>query len=97
MTKEEVITLRQEGFSRKTIKERKAKEQLGVVKKRFCRFCREGGVNFDYKEVKRFEKFMSERGKILSRRFTGNCAKHQRKIAALIKRARFLALMVYTK
>ncbi|MDP1852979.1 MAG: 30S ribosomal protein S18 [Candidatus Omnitrophota bacterium] len=79
------------------MKERKAKEQLGVVKKRFCRFCREGGVNFDYKEVKRFEKFMSERGKILSRRFTGNCAKHQRKIAALIKRARFLALMVYTK
>lgn len=89
--------MRQEGFSRKTIRERKAKEQLGVVKKRFCRFCREGGVNFDYKEVKRFEKFMSERGKILSRRFTGNCAKHQRKIAALIKRARFLALMVYTK
>lgn len=97
MLKEEVITLRQEGFGRKTIRERKAKEQLGVVKKRFCRFCREGGVNFDYKEVKRFEKFMSERGKILSRRFTGNCAKHQRKIAALIKRARFLALMAYTK
>ena len=95
--KKEGLALRGESEYRKTARNRKAKEQLGVVRKRFCRYCKEGGINFDYKDIKRFEKFVSERGKILSRRYSGNCAKHQRKIATLIKRARFLALMPYTK
>jgi len=93
--------LRGFGGSRKRDRERKLRErerkELGVVRKKFCRFCREAGVTFDYKDAKRLEKLLSERGKILSRRITGNCAKHQRKIAALIKRARFLALLPYVK
>lgn len=89
--------MREAGEYRKPTRGRKAKEQLGIIKKRFCRFCKEDGINFDYKEAKRMEKFISERGKILSRRFTGNCAKHQRKLAVLIKRARFMALLPYLK
>ena len=73
------------------------RERIGVVEKKICRFCRDDGVNFDYKEAKRIERFLNERGKILSRRVTGNCAKHQRKIAVLIKRARFLALLPYVR
>ncbi|PIQ89816.1 MAG: 30S ribosomal protein S18 [Candidatus Omnitrophica bacterium CG11_big_fil_rev_8_21_14_0_20_42_13] len=79
------------------IKRSKPREHLGIVVKKHCRFCRDGGVNFDYKESKRLEKFLNERGKILSPRITGNCAKHQRKITVLIKRARFLALLPYVK
>ena len=74
-----------------------ARERIGVVEKKTCRFCRDDGVNFDYKEVKRIERFLNERGKILSRRVTGNCARHQRKIAVLVKRARFLALLPYVR
>lgn len=90
------------GDSRKRREERsfrESRELLGVVKKKFCRFCKDkdGGITFDYKEFKRLERFLNERGKILSRRVTGNCARHQRKIAVLIKQARFLALLPYVK
>lgn len=78
-------------------KKKKLRDKFRITEKKFCRFCKGEGVDFDYKEIKRMERFLSERGKILSRRITGNCAKHQRKIAVLIKRARFLALLPYVK
>lgn len=64
-------------------------------KKKVCAFCGvEGEV--DYKDVNRLSKFISERGKILPRRVTGTCAKHQRMVTTAIKRARNLALLPYT-
>ena len=64
-------------------------------KKKVCAFCgAEGDV--DYKEVSRLTKYISERGKILPRRVTGTCARHQRMVTTAIKRARNLALLPYT-
>jgi len=50
----------------------------------------------DYKDVEQLKKFLTERGKILPHRVTGNCAKHQRQLARAIKRARFMALLPFT-
>ena len=66
-------------------------------KKKVCAFCAEkteAGV--DYKDVNKLKRYVSERGKILPRRITGNCAKHQRALTVAVKRARHLALMPYT-
>ena len=64
-------------------------------KKKVCTFCGvEGEV--DYKDVARLKKYISERGKILPRRVTGTCARHQRMVTTAIKRARNLALLPYT-
>jgi len=67
------------------------------VKKKPCALCRDGAVWVDYKDVGLLRKFMSDRGKIRSRRVTGNCAQHQRDIAAAIKTARELVLLPYTQ
>ena len=66
-------------------------------RKKFCRFCKDKTYEINYKNMNTLERMISERGKILSRRVTGNCAKHQRKISAAIKRARFLSLIPYIK
>ena len=55
------------------------------------------GKNVDYKDVDTLKRYINDRGKILPRRITGNCAKHQRHIAEQIKRARAIALLPYTK
>lgn len=70
-----------------------------IFKKKYCRFCQDKTQNLviDYKNLGVLEKMISERGKILSRRVTGNCARHQRKICIAIKRARFLSLLPYTR
>ena len=64
-------------------------------KKRVCAFCAEKVNTIDYKDVAKLRKFISERGKILPRRITGNCAKHQRVLTTAIKRARHVALLPY--
>jgi small subunit ribosomal protein S18 len=66
-------------------------------KKRVCVFCAEKLNVIDYKDLARLRKFVSERGKILPRRVTGNCAKHQRTLTVSVKRARHMALMVFTQ
>ena len=71
-------------------------KKRGRRKKRVCAFCAEKVNTVDYKDVAKLKKFVSERGKILPRRITGNCAKHQRAVTGAIKRARHLALMPYT-
>ena len=60
-------------------------------------FYRKTGKTFDYKDVDILKKYINDKGKILPRRVTGACAKHQRYIAAQIKRARAIALLPYTK
>ena len=63
-------------------------------RRKVCVFCGKDNV-IDYKNVAQLKKYVSERGKILPRRITGNCAKHQREITSAIKRARHLAMMPY--
>ena len=65
-------------------------------RKKVCVFC--GKENeIDYKDTAKLRKYISERGKILPRRITGNCAKHQRAITVAVKRARHVALMPYVQ
>lgn len=75
----------------------KKREFPSAFKKRFCRFCTDKSKVIDYKDVKRLETFITERGKIVSSRFSGNCAKHQRRLAQAIKRARFISLLASTR
>lgn len=66
------------------------------AKKKVCSFCVDKVTDIDYKEVAKLRKYISERGKILPRRISGNCAKHQRQLTVAIKRARVVALLPYT-
>ena len=65
-------------------------------RKKVCGFCVDKEEHIDYKDIARLRRFMSERGKILPRRVTGTCARHQRDLTTAIKRARHLALLPYT-
>ena len=65
-------------------------------RRKVCEFCERKVIEVDYKDVLTLKKFISERGKILPRRATGTCAKHQRKITEAIKRARNVALLPYS-
>ena len=66
------------------------------AKRKICSFCMEKATDIDYKEVAKLRKYVSERGKILPRRISGNCAKHQRQLTIAIKRARHIALLPFT-
>jgi small subunit ribosomal protein S18 len=70
-------------------------KKRGRRKKKVCAFCVEKINTVDYKDTAKLRKFVSERGKILPRRITGNCAKHQRVLTTAVKRARHVALMAY--
>jgi small subunit ribosomal protein S18 len=77
---------------------RRAPKDLGRrVKKKPCALCRDNTDWVDYKDVPMLRKYMSDRGKIRSRRVTGNCAQHQRALAQAIKTARELVLLPYTQ
>ncbi|MCR4398925.1 MAG: 30S ribosomal protein S18 [Firmicutes bacterium] len=65
-------------------------------KRKVCGFCVDKVEEIDYKDVGRLRKYMSERGKILPRRISGNCAHHQRQLTVAIKRARNIALLPFT-
>ncbi len=65
-------------------------------KKRVCSFCVDKVASIDYKELGKLKKYTTERGKILPRRISGNCAKHQRQLTLAIKRARAIALLPFT-
>ncbi len=66
------------------------------VKHKICRFCADPNLKIDYKEPSMLAVFTSERGKIIPRRISGNCARHQRQLALAIKRARNIALLPFT-
>ena len=61
-----------------------------------CHFCVDKIAHVDYKEVDKLKKYITERGKIVPRRVTGTCAKHQRQVTMAIKRARIIALLPFT-
>lgn len=65
-------------------------------KKKICSFCVDKVTDVDYKEVPKLRRYITERGKILPRRISGNCAKHQRQVTLAIKRARNIALLPFT-
>ncbi|MEW5919514.1 MAG: 30S ribosomal protein S18 [Bacillota bacterium] len=65
-------------------------------KKKVCNFCVDKVEYIDYKQGDKLRRFITERGKILPRRISGNCAKHQRQLTTAIKRARQMALLPYT-
>lgn len=64
-------------------------------RKKVCQFCADKSEHIDYKDTVKLRRFLSERGKILPRRTTGNCAAHQRELTEAIKRARQVALLPY--
>ena len=63
---------------------------------KICKFCDNKDFDFNYKNEKKLRYFTTERGKILSRRMSGTCAKHQRKLTKAIKRARYMAILPFT-
>lgn len=64
-------------------------------RRKVCSFCMDKSNYIDYKEVGKLRKYITEKGKIVPRRQTGTCAKHQRELSVAIKRARFMALIPY--
>ncbi len=77
-------------------KEGRGGMRMRRARRKVCSFCVDKVTDIDYKEVAKIRKYISERGKILPRRISGNCAKHQRQVTAAIKRARVVALLPYT-
>jgi small subunit ribosomal protein S18 len=65
------------------------------MKKKVCSFCQEKIATVDYKDVPRLKKFVTEKGKMMPRRMTGTCARHQRIINEAVKRARIMALLPF--
>ena len=78
------------------MEERKMKPRPRKGRRKVCQFCADKVEHIDYKDVARLRKFTTERGKIMPRRMSGNCAKHQRQLSEAIKRARAIALLPYT-
>ncbi|ACL63494.1 ribosomal protein S18 [Anaeromyxobacter dehalogenans 2CP-1] len=68
----------------------------GFGRRKVCRFCADKALKVDYKDQGQMKYFLTERGKIIPRRISGNCAKHQREVATAIKRGRMLAILPYT-
>lgn len=65
-------------------------------KRKVCAFCSEKAESIDYKDVAKLRKYVTERGKILPRRISGTCAKHQRQLTEAVKRSRNIALLPFT-
>ena len=68
----------------------------GKRRPKVCSYCKKKIDHVDYKNVDKLKKYITERGKILPRRVSGNCAKHQRQVTTAIKRARHMALLPYS-
>jgi len=75
-------------------KEKGAKKTFG--RKKVCRFCADRNEKIDYKSYNALKYFITERGKVIPRRISGNCAGHQRELTVAIKRARILAFLPFT-
>ncbi len=73
-----------------------ARKKRSFQRRKVCVFCADSNMKIDYKDVKGLTHFVTERGKILPRRISGNCAKHQRELTMAIKRARNIALMPFS-
>ena len=71
------------------------KRKQFYVRRKVCRFCVDSNLPIDYKDANTLRQFVTERGKIIPRRISGNCARHQRQVTRAIKQARLLSLMPY--
>ncbi len=78
-------------------KDTKKRDKFMPARKKICRFCADKIKTIDYKDVKRLEQFIKERGKLVSARISGNCARHQRRLVEVVKQARFISLLPYTR
>jgi small subunit ribosomal protein S18 len=74
----------------------KGRRKMPYHRRKVCRYCADSSLAIDYKDPRTLRLFTTERGKIIPRRISGNCAKHQRMISMAIKRARNIALLPYT-
>ena len=74
--------------TKRAVKERRPKRKS-------CNFCGDKALDISYRDVTRLKKYVSERGKIVPRRISGNCAKHQRLLTVAVKRARVIALLPF--
>ena len=83
--------------SRRDPKKKGEKREKRPMRKKKCKFCLDRVTYLDYKDERRLRRFMTDRGKITPRRITGTCAKHQRMLAAAVKRARLIALVPYVR
>ncbi len=83
-------------MAEKTAKRAKTEKPYRRPRKKVCSFCVDRIDEVDYKDVEKLKKYVSDKGKILPRRVTGTCAKHQRKVTMAIQRARHIALLPYT-
>jgi len=72
-------------------------QQKRFQRRKFCKFCSEKTEFIDYKDIRILRSYLTERGKILSRRMTGTCAKHQRDLNEAIMRARSIALLSFVE
>lgn len=72
------------------------RRRMAYHRRKLCRFCADSSIVIDYKDSKLLRLYTTERGKIVPRRISGNCAKHQRILTMAIKRARNIALMPFT-
>src|SRR6266404_5841149 len=77
-------------------KDKAKARKRGFARRKVCRFCADKNVGIDYKDPQTLKYFITDRGKIIPRRISGNCATHQRKVGTAIKRARMIALMPFT-
>jgi len=77
-------------------KKPRARRTFRFTKKKFCHFCDNPQVDINYKNVDLMKRYSSDRGKIVARRVSGTCTKHQRAVAREIKKARFIALIPFT-
>ena len=75
--------------------ERGERGERGPGRKKICKFCHDGIVTIDYKEEKHLRRFITERGKIVPKRISGTCAKHQRQLSAALKYARIMAIIPF--
>ena len=76
-------------------KKRAAAKKERRPKRKICNFCADKVTDINYKDTTRLRKYISERGKILPRRISGNCARHQRGLTVAVKRARIIALLPF--
>lgn len=77
-------------------REKREKSGARAPKKKYCKLCFEKVTFVDYKDDRKLQRFVTDRGKIVPRRISGSCARHQAQIMRAVKRARILALLPYT-
>ena len=78
------------------MKDMKRSGKMRRSKRKVCAFCVDKAETIDYKDITKLRKFVTERGKILPRRISGTCAKHQRELTSAIKKSRNIALLPFT-